>query len=177
MGWTEYCCICTEICGLIGWLSQNNPDNVSFFGRTEGIDYLILKLLKDQENETPDVKIKAMPKRMSFSMGLGKVEHVYNVTSYVNRRLSGDEKGSAISKFNKVKQFQQLHDEMSDTPVYFIERVRNVDDDGWDYNEHEDDQGNTDRKYLKGKVAGIVKNYQTYGYIEYTLQFMEAWQP
>ena len=173
--WTEYVCICTEACGT--WLSGNNPNNIDFSGKTEGIDYVVLKILNDQETETPDVNIKKMPKRLTFTMGLGKVEHIYNLTGYCTRRKNGAEKGSSILKFNVLKLFQRLHDEMSDTAVYLVERVRNVDDDGWDYNEHEDDQQNFDRKYLKGKVAGFVKKYQTYGYIEYTLQFMEAWKP
>lgn len=173
--WTEYVCICTEACGT--WLSANNPDNIDFSGKTEGTDYIILKLIKDQEVETPDVNVKKMPKRMTFSMGMGKVEHIFNLNAYVTRRESGAEKGSSILKFNKIKNFQRLHDEMSDTAVYLVQRVRNADDNGWDYNENEDDELNYDRKYLKGKCGGLTKNHQTYGYIEYTLQFIEAWQP
>ena len=47
--WTEYICICTEACGT--WLSANNPDNIDFSGKTEGTDYIILKVINDQETE------------------------------------------------------------------------------------------------------------------------------
>ena len=56
--WTEFVCICTEACGT--WLGANNPDNIDFDGKTEGVDYIILKLVKDQEVETPDVNVKGM---------------------------------------------------------------------------------------------------------------------
>lgn len=168
--WTEYVCICTEACGT--WLSTNNPDNIDFATKTEGTDYIILKVIDENEVEAPDVNVKKLPGRNTMSLGFGKVDLTLNLNCYVTRSSTVSDK----TKYNLIKKFMRLHDESSDTPVYLVMRIANPVS-GWDYDEFEDNQDNLDRKYLKGKVSGLNKKKKTYGTIEYTLQFTEAWIP
>ncbi len=175
--WTEYIGIFDETCGTFTTPSYN-PDNIDISAKTEGLHYLILDVINTIEPATPDVNVRKMPKRMNMPMGMGKNELIVNITGYVIRRESGSEKGSAISKYNTIKRFVDRHDEMSDVSIYLVQRERNADDDGWDYAEYEDittPTHNFDVKFLKGKIAGLNKKYNSYGYIEYQLQFVEAW--
>lgn len=175
--WTEYIGIFDSSCGTFGTPSYN-PGLIDISAKTEGLHYIILKIISDDESETPEVNIKKMPKRMNFPAGFGKTELNITLKGYVTRRESGSEKGSAISKFNKIREFVNRHDEMSDDEIYLVIRERNADDNEWDYAEFEDATSpthNYDVKFLKGKCGGLVKKYATYGYIEFTLQFLEAW--
>ncbi len=113
-----------------------------------------------------------------MAAGLGKNDLTVTLNGYVNRRESGSDIGSAILKYNLIKKFMDLHDEMSDTAVYLVQREENAAKTGWDYAEYEDITSpthNFDVKFLKGKMSGLVKKYATYGYIDFTLQFVEAW--
>lgn len=168
MAWTGFVCICTSACGT--WVSTNNPDNIDFSGKTEGVDYIILNVITEDEVETPDVNIKKLPLRMNMPMGIGKTELIITLDCYVTRDSSVSDK----TKYNKIKKFCRSHDQMSDTAVYYVSRIANPVS-GYDYDEFEDNVGNLDRKYLKGKIAGINKKKATYGITEFKLQFQEAW--
>lgn len=175
--WTEFVGIFDASCGTFSSPSYN-PDNIDVSGKTEGENYIILKVLAVDEPEIPDVSVKQLPKRMNMPAGMGKTELTVNITGYVARREAGTEKNSAIKKYNKLVNFVRKHDEMSDTEVFLVMRERNADDNGWDYAEYEDIASPTHNfnvKFVKGKCAGITKKYATYGYIEYKLQFVEAW--
>lgn len=176
--WTEYLGIFDDSCASGGWIPAYNPDGLDVSAKTFGTHYIILKVKNTSEPAAPDVNIKKMPKRLNMSTGMGKNELTITINGYVNRRESGSEKGSAISKYNLLKKFMDLHDEMGDTKIYLVQREQNADLNGWDYAEYEDITSpthNYDVKFLKGKVAGLTKKYATYGHIEYTLQFQEAW--
>lgn len=175
MTWIGNVGIFDRLCGVFTNRSYN-PDNVDLSGLTEGVNYLILKVKEMQEPETPDVGIKKLPKRKNFATGFGKVELKVIMIGYVIRRENGAEIGSAITKYNKIKKFSRQHDESGDESAYLVIRVANPTS-GNDYEEFEDDEEQYDVKFLKGKIASLNKKFSTYGYIEYTLQFQEAWIP
>lgn len=168
--WTEYICICDATCGT--WLSANNPDNIDFGGKTEGTHYIILKVIDENEVEAPDVNIKKLPSRNTMSLGFGKVDLTINLNCYVTRSSTVSDK----TKYNLIKKFMRQHVDSSDTAIYLVMRIANPVS-GWDYDEFEDNLGNLDRKYLKGKVSGLNKKKKTYGTTDFTLQFTEAWIP
>jgi hypothetical protein len=115
--WTDYVCICTEACGT--WLSANNPDNIDFGGKTEGVDYIILKVVDEKEVEAPNVNIKPLPGRNTMSLGFGKVDLSINLKCYVTRSSTESDK----TKYNRIKKFCRKHDESSDTAIYLVMRV------------------------------------------------------
>lgn len=175
MAWTGYIGIFDKNCGTFDNKSFD-PTNIVLSGLTEGVNYLILKVANLSEAETFDLNIKKLPLRKNFAAGIGKVELLVQVNGYCTRRENGAEAGSAIIKYNKIKKFCRRHDESSDTPAYLVLRVPNITS-GFDYDEFEDDQGNLDLKFLKGKTATINKKFQQFGHIDYQLQFAEAWIP
>lgn len=175
--WTEYIGIFDASCGTFTTPSYD-PGLIDVSTKTEGEHYIILNVKHLEKIASPDVKIRKLPKRMNMPMGFGKNELIFTVTGYCNRRESGANKGSSVKKFNLIQKFTDRHDEMSDDAIYLVQRVRNADDNGWDYTEFEDITSpthNYDVKFLKGKVSGLNEKSRTYGYIEYTLQFQEAW--
>jgi len=175
--WTDYVGIFDASCGTFTSPGYN-PDGIDVSGKTFGTHYVILKVKNTTEPATPDVNIKKLPKRLNMPVGIGKNELMVTIIGYVIRRESGAEVGSTILKYNLIKAFMDRHDEMSDTAIYLVQRVQNAALSGWDYAEYEDITSpthNFDVKFLKGKIAGLQKKYATYGYIEYTLQFQEAW--
>lgn len=175
--WTEYVGIFDASCGSFGTPSYD-PGLIDVSAKTEGVNFIILDVIKIKEVNSPEVKIMKLPLRMNMPAGLGKTELTVDIAAYVTRRELGAKKGSAISKYNLFKKFVDQHDEMSDTAIYLVQRERNADDNGWDYAEYEDISSpthNFDVEFLKGKCSGITKNYATYGYIEFSIQFVEAW--
>lgn len=175
--WEGYIGIFDSSCGTFTTPSYD-PGLIDVSTKTFGTHYIILNILTSQEPASPDVNIKKLPKRLNMSTGMGKNDLTVTLNGSVTRRESGSKKGSAILKYNLIKKFMDLHDELNDDSIYLVQRERNADDDEWDYAEYEDITSpihNFDVEFLKGKIAGLNKKYQTYGYIEYTLQFQEAW--
>lgn len=175
--WTDYIGIFDASCGTFTTPSYN-PDNIDVSGKTFGTHYIILKTKSLTEPAIPEVNIKKLPKRLNMSVGIGKNDLTVNLKGYVVRRESGADIGSAILKYNLLKKFMDLHDEINDTFIYLVQREQNAALSGWDYAEYEDITSPTHNynvKFVKGKIGGLTKSYATYGYIEYTLQFIEAW--
>ena len=100
--------------------------------------------------------------------GIGKRDISITITGYVTRDAIESDK----IKYNRLRRFAFLHDEMRDTNCYLVERVRNAGDTGWDYDEYEDEDGNM-QPYLQGKISGLRKSKKSYGITEYTFQFTE----
>lgn len=175
MTWTGYIGIFDKNCGTFS-SKTFDPTGIVLSGQIEGINYLILKVVNLNEAESFDLKLMKLPMRKNFAAGIGKVELAVQINGYCTRRENGAEAGSSIIKYNKIKKFCRMHDESSDTPAYLVMRVPNITS-GYDYDEFEDDQGNLEIKFLKGKTATLTKKFQQFGHIEYQLQFSEAWIP
>lgn len=163
--------------GYIGLFHEDNmdtddPDDCVQTG-TEGEKWIVIKGSKTQESIGLDINVKKLPLRMNMPMGLGKRDWMYKIEGTVTRDPAGSSGETAMEKYNKIKRFATLFDEFGDDICYLVVRERNVDDDGWVYDEFEDINGNM-VEYLQGKIGNLQKNRNTFGTIKFSFDFVEA---
>jgi len=151
------------------WKTSNfATDYIAKDQYTDGVDALLNLVVIDVAFiNDPEIKILKMPSKKNKKIALGKCAYIVTLKCLV----FDDSSSKAEDKLNKINEFVNRHDKMTDKDCYLVLRRYVVDT--WHYNEWEDGSGNYDRKFLQCTLQVSKPKFIEYGLWEVNIQCEE----
>jgi len=158
------------------WVANNDPhhegNGIDLDDFTaEGDDYISPLVETWDMTDDPEIKYTPLPSRNTMGIGVGKTSLTIDFTIH----CIDDSNSTAEEKAQKVLDFMRTHKNVTDNAVYLV--LARYINSAWQYVKFEDNLGNINLKYLKGKLDVNNPYYESFGHIIIVAQFVEAWIP